>query len=408
MQAMEQIGLSNDGLNAFARSLHEPNWVHARRLSAWEEFSLLPTPSFRYGLDIALNASGLSLQGVALPSYERAFNPQWKQLESKHPGLVVQDLHDAFSSHGGLVCEYLFSSLQTSTNKLDALHAAYWNQGVFVFVPAHTVISAPIELPFNSGAGNAFQHVLAVIGEGARVSFNEHAFSPSTALNPFIRTSWVELKVHPQAHVDWFSVQDLNGGAFNFSSRKALVQEGAGMNFWSAEWGSKVARSEVSAVLNGRGASSRNYGVYAIQGEQQLDLDVASVHEAPETVSDMHTRGVVMDHSKSIYRGLVKMRANAARSNGYQKSDNLLLHEGAEVDAVPYLEIEANDVKCSHGTSVGHVDEEKLFYLMSRGIPEAQAVLQVAQGFLAPVLDKAPQPQWVSRVRARVQEKVSV
>ena len=413
MQAMEQLVISREALDAFARSLHEPAWMRAQRVNAWDAFLSLPGPSFRYGLDIALNAGNLDLHSLSVQPYVHASNPQWEELEACHKGLIIRDLHGALTSHEDLVRAHVFSNLNVSENKLDALHQACWNQGIFVFVPRGMVVSAPIELDFGQINASAFHHVVCVVEEGARVVFSERAVSrpvqeSSAEPVPFVRTSWAELNVHAHACVDWFSVQDLNGGAFNFASRRALAGEGAAVNFWSAELGARVARSEVSAVLNGRGASSKNFGVYVARANQQVDLDVASVHAAPETVSNMHTRGIALDRSKAIYRGLVKMHASAVRSNGYQKSDNLLLGVGAEVDAVPYLEIDTSDVKCSHGTSVGHVDEDKLFYLMARGISEEEAIRDMSQGFLAPVLDKAPNAQWVLGVRNRVRELVVV
>ena len=160
------------------------------------------------------------------------------------------------------------------------------------------------------------------------------------------------------------------------------------INWLDCCFGSNVTLSEVTTNLNGEGAETNNYGIFFGNKKQQFDLVANSMHNMPDTKSDIFTKGALTDKSKCIYRGLVKIQKNASGSNGYQKEDTLLLSPNAAADSIPDLEINNSDVKCSHGASIGRIDREKLFYLMSRGMDETEATRIYVKGFFEELIQK--------------------
>ena len=153
-------------------------------------------------------------------------------------------------------------------------------------------------------------------------------------------------------------------------------------------FGSKATMSEVTTILQGEGSSTNNHGIFFGNKNQQFDLVANSVHNAPHTVSDIFTKGALTGNGKCLYRGLVKINQNAFGSNGYQKEDTLLLSEDAVADSIPNLEIDNNDVRCTHGASIGRIDREKMFYLQSRGLNEGTATKEYVKGFFEPLIQK--------------------
>ena len=183
-------------------------------------------------------------------------------------------------------------------------------------------------------------------------------------------------------------MQLLNQNTFNFTIKKAVVGANSTLNWMDCCFGSKVTLSEATAILNGDGAATNNHGIFFGSKQQQFDLVNKSIHNAPHTVSDIFTKGVLTGSSKCLYRGLVRIESNAFGSNGYQKEDTLLLSSDAAADSIPNLEIENNDVRCTHGASIGRIDREKLFYMMSRGLNEDLATREYVKAFFEPLIQK--------------------
>ena len=180
------------------------------------------------------------------------------------------------------------------------------------------------------------------------------------------------------------------------------------MNWLDCCLGSRYTRADIITRLSGRGSSTNNYGLFFGTGSQQFDLNVGTIHAERNTVCDMMTKGALNDRAKAVYTGLVKINANAANSNGYQKEDTLLLSPDAEADSIPQLEIDNNEVKCTHGATVGQVDKEKLFYLMSRGIPANESKKILVEGFFEPMIQKIAVENVQNKLREIVAERVVI
>ncbi|MFC1649055.1 SufD family Fe-S cluster assembly protein, partial [Nanoarchaeota archaeon] len=216
------------------------------------------------------------------------------------------------------------------------------------------------------------------------------------------RSHVVEAYLEQGAKVTYESMQSLND-AWNFETRRARVGKDAKIDWFTATIGSKFSKVEVSSSLDRQGASTNNCGLFLGKDSQKFDIYNSVIHKAPNTYSDMNNRGIVMDKSKSIYRGLIRIDENSSNCNGYQTQDTLILSDEAEADAVPNLEIYNNDVKCSHGATIGQIDDEKLFYLMSRGLSRQEAIHEIVQGFLGDMADKVKSDV----LKARMQQELA-
>ena len=206
--------------------------------------------------------------------------------------------------------------------------------------------------------------------------------------NNVYRSKIAEIFIGNNCNVNYGNVQLLNQNAFKFTIKKAVVGANSTLNWMDCCFGSKVTLSEATTILDGDGATTNNHGIFFGSNQQQFDLVAKSIHNAPRTVSDILTKGALTGSSKCLYRGLVRIEKNAFGSNGYQKEDTLLLSEDAAADSIPNLEIENNDVRCTHGASIGRIDREKLFYMKSRGLNDELATREYVKGFFEPLIQK--------------------
>ena len=199
----------------------------------------------------------------------------------------------------------------------------------------------------------------------------------------------MEIFAKESSKIEFCGVQNLSENVFNISDRKAVTEKDSLIEWIICDIGGGVTKSDVITYLNGEGSSVKNIGLFLGKDNQQFDFSVTAVHKSAHTLSDMLTKGALTGKSKSVYRGYIKIKNTAPKSSGYQKADMLLLSPNAEADPIPNLEIDNNDIeKCTHGATVGQIDKEKLFYMMSRGLTEKDATKQVVNGLFSPAMSR--------------------
>jgi len=355
--------------------------MKAKREHALARYAQLPMPSFRYGLNIGIDASRFGLE--ALPLNELGVS----EIKTNAPqGIVCLPLSEALTTHAELIEKHFMNVVKPET-KFSALHGALWNNGLFVYVPKGVKLTEPVEISSRTTGTLHVDHLLIIAEEDAQISIIEHITSNAQT---HFRSQIVEIVAKDNAQVNFTSVQNLDTNCVNVVTRNAHVGKSATVKWLDSHFGSKLSSTTTHSELHGEGAHSDNYAVFFSAHDQIFDLRTTSQHLANHSTSDMLTKGALTGTSKTIYRGLVKIYEGFTNCNGYQTFNALLLSERAEVDAIPDLEINNNEVKCSHGATIGQLDEEKLFYMMSRGLTRAQAVLQMAMGFFEPFLRGIP------------------
>ena len=244
-------------------------------------------------------------------------------------------------------------------------------------------VTEPIELATLVPEGAlANQQLTVIVDDGAQAEVWER-WTGEGVLN--VAT---ELKVGDNANLRYIALQDLSEDAWIFGAQRAVVGRDSNLDWVALGFGSKSGHVLMSTRLVGEGASARVTGAYATHGRQHIDFDTTQEHAAPNTTSDLAFRGVLQDRSSAVWKGNIIVDPGAQKTDAFQESRNLLISKRAHADAIPGLEIQANDVRCTHAAAVAQVDPEQLFYLRSRGLPEDEAKQLVIEGFLAALVER--------------------
>jgi Fe-S cluster assembly protein SufD len=270
--------------------------------------------------------------------------------------------------------------------KFAAHNAALWKHGLLVVVPKGVQLEKPLYVRI-AVTGQTFWRLVVVAEEGARASLIEEYASPAPDTAAY-SNAVTELFVEPNAKLEYVSLQNLSNETWHFASHHARVERDGELDWVAGGFGSKKGKTRIQNDLNGRGATSRVTGAYFADGEQHLDYDTFQEHIAPDCESDFAFKGALRDHATAVWRGMIRVEPNAQKTNAYQECRNLMLSPTTHAVPIPGLEIMANDVRCTHGATVGRVDREDLFYLMSRGLKRSEAERLIVRGFFQDVLDR--------------------
>jgi Fe-S cluster assembly protein SufD len=270
--------------------------------------------------------------------------------------------------------------------KFAAHNAAMWQHGLLVVVPKGLVLEKPLYVRI-AVTGQTFWRLVVVAEEGARASLIEEYASPDPTTEAY-SNAVTELFVEPNAKLEYVSLQNLSTETWHFAAHRARVERDAELDWVAGGFGSKRGKTRIQNDLNGQGATSRVTGAYFADGTQHLDYDTFQEHIAPNCESDFAFKGALRDNATAVWRGMIRVEPDAQKTNAYQECRNLMLSPTAHAIPIPGLEIMANDVRCTHGATVSRVDREQLFYLMSRGLPRAEAERIVVRGFFQNVLDR--------------------
>ncbi len=283
----------------------------------------------------------------------------------------------------------LLYSLVGWDEKFAAHNAAMWKHGLLVHVPRGVAVEEPFYVRIANGVegGSLFWRLLVVAEPESRFAVVEEYASSSRELTSYSNAA-VEIIVRDGAKVEYVSVQNLSRGTWHFASHHARVERDAELDWVAGGFGSAKGKVRIQNDLAGPGATSRVTGAYFADGTQHLDYDTFQEHIAPHTTSDFAFKGALRDEARAVWRGMIRVEEGAQKTNAYQENRNLLLSKTAHADSIPGLEILANDVRCTHGATLGQVDREQLFYLMSRGLPHAEAERLIVRGFFQDVLDR--------------------
>jgi len=434
-----------DALNRVAveaLSREEPGWLRERRLHAWDVYERTPIPTtrleeWRYtDLSRKLKLAALTLPPPAPPS-GRGDGPLPAGLQAAMDedeeasghlalvdgsvvrsdlveelaarGVILTSLREAVVSHEALLRKHLATeALPPEQGKFPALNAALWTDGIFLYVPKGVRLELPVRVTrWVESAGVAlFNRTLIVAERGSQVSYVDEILSQDLEAQTLISGA-VEVIAEDGAQVQYVSVQRLGRGAFHQAAQRTLAHRDSTLDTLNVSLGATTARVDLSAQLLGPGANSDMLGLYFADGDQHFDHNTRQDHLAPHTKSDLLYKGALDGRGRAVFRGIIRVHEGAQRTDAYQTNRNLLLSDEARADSLPNLEIEADDVKCSHGATVGQLDAEALFYLMSRGMTRLQAERLVVLGFLGEVLGRLPLGGVATKVTRVIEEKLA-
>jgi len=303
-------------------------------------------------------------------------------------GATVLPLGEAVESHPELV-EGRLGALAPGDDPFVARNDAAWSEGVLVHVPRGTRLSEPvrIELPLTEAGASVAWRTLVVLEEGAEAEIWEHASSPNDGIDALLN-SVVELHVGQAATLRYVNTQDISESAWIFATQRAQVERDGKLDWTALGFGSANGKVRMETNLAGPGSEARVTGGYAGRAGQHLDYDTTQEHAAPNTNSDLAFRGVLAAGATAVWRGMIRVDPGAQQTDAFQESRNLLLSTEAHADAIPGLEIEADDVRCTHAAAVAQIDRDQLFYLTSRGLDRAEARSLIIEGFLQSLVER--------------------
>jgi Fe-S cluster assembly protein SufD len=301
--------------------------------------------------------------------------------------------------------ETLGAAASSSSDAFTTLHDAFLAGGAFVYVPAGVVVEQPIVvLHWSEGDGEAsFPHTLVALREGAQATVLDRFGSPDT---DHLVDGVTELLLDDNAHLRYLSVQEHGPRTWHLGLQRALVGRDSTLRTSAVALGGDYARLRSETVLRGQSAESDQLAVYFGDAAQMLDFRTLQDHDAPWTRSNLLFKGAVEDEARSVYSGLVRLRKSAQKAEAHQTNRNLVLTEGASAESIPNLEIEANDVRCSHASTVGPIDDDQRYYLESRGVPPAEAERLIVLGFFDDVFDRLPMSALTRGLRRAVVDKL--
>jgi Fe-S cluster assembly protein SufD len=436
-------GFSRESVEALSAAKQEPTWVRDARLAAWATYESLPFPQRTdeewrrtdirgLKLDRLTPFAGASGETPSPESVLAGFRDGGISDESARAGVNIQadasailtdvhadlasqgviftDLGTAMAEHGDLVRKYFMTeAVPASFGKFEALHAALWQSGSFLYVPK----GVSVELPFRSFAvasapeSSIFTHTLVVLEEGAE-AFAVDAFGSETQENQSLASTVVELHLGKGSQLRYVQVQDWGRHAWNFMTERAILGNDATLNSLHVTLGSKFTKNSIGSHLRGQNSLAEMLGIFFADGDQFFDNHTWQLHEAPYATSDLEFKGALKDNARSVYSGLIKVEEGAQKTDAYQQNRNLVLSRTARADTIPNLEIRANDVRCTHGATVSQVVPEHVFYLQARGIPYTEAQKLIVEGFFRPVIDRIPVEEIQGFLESAIARKVGI
>ena len=322
-------------------------------------------------------------------------------------GVIFTDLITAEQQHPDLLARMLGKTVNVEEGKFSALAGAFAQNGIVLYVPKGVTVEEPLHsVLWGPGADLAHvSHILVLVDEGASVTYVHESASPDEPQKgtDSLHAGLVEIQVMQAATLRFVELQSWGRHVWNFSHERIRVERGGNLDWIFGAIGSRLTKNFSELDLAGEGAVGRMSGFYFTDGNQHLDHDTQQNHLAPHTTSDLLFKGALKGKSRSVWQGMIYVAPGAQRTDGYQANRNLVLSDAARADSIPGLEILADDVRCTHGATVGKLEQEPLFYLKSRGIPQAEAEKIVVEGFFDPIFQRIP----FEGVRERFQQYIA-
>ncbi len=427
-------GFSEETVRAASAAKDEPSWMLDFRLDAWRTFEKMAWPKPTDESWRRTRLTGFKLddyQPFATPngqaSYEELGDSLQTELDEmksaaslifrdggtlysaenqdlKNDGVIFLSLQEAVQQQPDLVREYFMTqAVKPEHNKFTALHAALWDTGAFVYIPANIKVELPLQAILEQGEGvGGYHHTLLIAGEGAEVTLVDDLIGGENAM----QSSVVELIVKDNATVRYLNLQDFDFSTWNFLTGRAVMGRDTDLRWIQVSWGSRLTKAFLDLDMQGEGCHAELLGIYFPVGRQHIDHETLQIHRAPNGFSDLLFNGALKNKARSVYMGIIKVLPGAQKTDAFQRNGNLILDSGARADSIPGLEIEADDVRCTHAATAAQVEDEYLFYLMARGLSRAQAERMIVQGFFQAVLDRVPVQSVVAKLERVIERKI--
>ncbi len=423
---------NRDSIQAASKANGEPEWLINLRMRALELAGQLELPKLektridRWQMDAyGVNKAGQPVTELEeLPETVKELLPQSDighlivqrnsaaiyatiSEELSKQGVIYTDMATAVRDHSELLQQHFMSVVKPEEHRVTALHAAVCQGGVFVYVPKNVRVELPLQALYitDDAAASFSPHILIVAEQGSDVTYVDNVVSTGLR-SELVHNAVVEIVAKPSATVRFATVHRLDKGVTDLSTRRAIVEQDARVEWILGEMNDGNCMSDTTSILKGNGSSSDHKVICVGTGDQKLNITTRAVHFGRQSTSDMITRAVMRDESTAIVNGITKIEKGATGAHGEQTERVLMLSPKARGDANPMLLIDEDEVTAGHAASVGQVNKDQLYYMMSRGISEDQATRLIIYGFLAPVVSEIPVESLENKLSEWVERKL--
>jgi Fe-S cluster assembly protein SufB len=417
-------GLDAEIVSQISEMKREPAWMRDFRLKSLEIFHSKPMP--RWGGDVAINFQDIfyylkpaeqqgktweevpdaikkTFDRLGIPEADRKILSGVKaQFESEvvygslqedlaKKGVIFTDTDTAIREHSDLLREYFGTIISPTDNKFAALNSAVWSGGSFIYVPKGVKIEFPLQAYFriNAESMGQFERTLIIVDEGAQVHYVEGCTAPMYSTES-LHSAVVEIVVKKHGRCRYTTIQNWANNIYNLVTKRAMAYEGAMMEWIDGNLGSHLTMKYPAVYMMEPGARGEILSIAFASAGQHQDAGAKLVHAAPHTSGRIVSKSISKNGGRASYRGLVKVEPGAKKSRSSVVCDALILDDRSRSDTYPYIEIEEQDVSIGHEASVSKIGEEQLFYLMSRGLSEAEASTMIVSGFIEPLVKELP------------------
>jgi Fe-S cluster assembly protein SufD len=400
------------GFESLLASRTEPVWLTDSRRQMWQQANAMVWPNRRdeewmrtdirafqidrYALSTSLSApvvmrhqlaSGVDLAGV-IESFDSHIVSETLDAKFVGRGVLFGSLERLATEHPEMVRKYLFSVMDTAYDKFAALHAAFWSGGQLLYVPRGVVIDRPLHIgTMLSDGGCDTSHTLVVLEAGAEATLLHESNSVSQTSGG-LHLGGIEIIQSPGSVLRYVNLQEWGQKTYHFAHQRAVLDRDASLQWTIAAMGSLLSKVNQTVELVGPGADSQVNGVMFTQARQHMAFHTLQHHCAPSCHSDFLYKAAQQDKSRTVWRGMIKVDREAQKTDGYQRNDNLVLSNQSRADSIPGLEIEADDVRCTHGSTTSKVDEDQVFYARCRGFTRGEATRMIVHGFFQQIFDR--------------------
>ena len=409
-QELSKLNVSH--IEEISSSKNEPDWLKEYRknsLSIYDELPIEMSPLYNKYTDAKkMDPDKVSLSTSTTETVPKFLEKRLGELENeiciiqigtnifkinlpdelKSKGLIISSISDAIENNSELVKKSLEAS-NSKDDKFTALNNAAFNSGIFVHIPRNLVIEKPIHMLIclSDDGHSTISRNIIFADESSKATIVQELYSPQTET----QQAYLELlntNIAANAQLDVTTLQMMDQHAVTFSTRHTDLAQDAKVNWYSGLFGSMLSRYKTEYFLNGSGASSNDSEVIFGNNEQSFDIQTNVIHESPSTEGRVVEKSILRNKSKSLFKGMIRIKENATKSNSFLSGRSILLDKDAKSDAIPGLEIFTNDVKATHSASVAQIDEEQIFYLKSRCLSHEEAERTIVEGFLEPLSRK--------------------
>ena len=318
-------------------------------------------------------------------------------------GVILTDINTAFEKYPEIVKKYFFMSTKIDKDKFAALNAAHFNNGIFLYVPKNIELDEPIRVNFDFDEKNSIIHNMIIVEPNSKIDFIEE-YSNKEISQEQLNACVTEVFANQNSKINFYHLNTWTKNVNNFTNIVGTIERDASINWISGCFGGKLNRLKIDTIFDGQGSQCNNIGVFLGKGKEHIDFTTNMHHNTENTINNVLVDGILKDESTSVYRGLIKIEKTAQKTNSYLENHILKLGDKTLANSIPSLKIEANDVKASHGATVGQIDEEHMFYLMARGLSREEAERMIVEGFFEPVIQKIPSEELKEKIREMVRK----